>query len=445
MKDEKLQINQWLVELKTGDLRLFDTSSDITMSFDPIERLDPKGVHLLVLLAKHPGELVGKEQLLNRIWSDVVVTEDALTRCVSRLRKALNDSAKAPRVIETLPKRGYRLVAETVKWHRIASEVSAESQDTDLIAKEVITPEPTVVEKEQPAWQVWGVAILIFFAFVAGLYLVNPQEVDEVKDNEIALIISQADDYYTQMRRADNEMAIELYQQAIAMRPDSGQGQAGLANALVQQVLRWPNPASEPELLTTDLEGAIQSGRTATPEAEQKLNRALSLAQRAVRVSPNDARSHKALGFVYSAQQKFDLALASYHTAVEKEPDAWDAMINIGDVLEITGHDAEAIHYFEQAFAAMGRVYSSQTARVRPWYAALGAVIGDKYYSMGQIQDAEAWYRHVMSFAPFHEPAASGLVAVLMQQGDEQSAAVICEQFSQRVGINPCNNPTPQD
>ncbi len=48
------------------------------------------------------------------------------------------------------------------------------------------------------------------------------------------------------MRRQDNEMAIALYEQAVAMRPESGQGQAGLANALVQQVTRWPNPANMP-------------------------------------------------------------------------------------------------------------------------------------------------------------------------------------------------------
>ena len=438
MKDEKLQLNQWLVEVKTGDLRLFDTSSEHTMSFDPLERLDPKGVHLLVLLAKHPGDLVSKDQLLEKIWPDVVVTEDALTRCVSRLRKALNDNPKQPTVIETLPKRGYRLIAEQVKWHRSVNVDASESEAHVKTSDEISEVEPTVVEKDQPGWQLWAAAILIFGAFIAGLFIVNPQEIDDAKDNEVALIISQADDYYTQMRRADNEMAIELYQQAIAIRPDSGEGQAGLANALVQQVVRWPNPVSEPDLLTTDLEEAIRTGRTSTPEAIQKLNRALFLAQRAVRVSPGDARSHKALGFVLSAQQQYDLALDSYHTAIDKDPDAWDSMINIGDVLEITGRDAEAIPYFEQAFAAMGRVYSSQTARVRPWYAALGAVIGDKYFAMGQMQDAEAWYRHVLSFAPFNESAAVGLVAVLQLQGDEQSAARICEQFSQRIGIDPC-------
>jgi DNA-binding winged helix-turn-helix (wHTH) protein/TolB-like protein/tetratricopeptide (TPR) repeat protein len=65
---------------------------------------------LLLYLANHPGEVVSKERLLNEVWGSLDVSESALTRTVTELRQALGDSADAPRLLETIPKRGYRLI-----------------------------------------------------------------------------------------------------------------------------------------------------------------------------------------------------------------------------------------------------------------------------------------------------------------------------------------------
>ena len=73
-------------------------------------RLEPKIMQVLVCLADHHGELVTKEQLIRAVWADTFVTDDVLTRCISELRKALNDDSKQPRFIETIPKGGYRLL-----------------------------------------------------------------------------------------------------------------------------------------------------------------------------------------------------------------------------------------------------------------------------------------------------------------------------------------------
>ena len=67
-------------------------------------------VEVLVCLAESPGETVSKEQLIRRVWGDTFVTDDVLIRSISELRKALEDNPKAPRVIETIPRKGYRLL-----------------------------------------------------------------------------------------------------------------------------------------------------------------------------------------------------------------------------------------------------------------------------------------------------------------------------------------------
>lgn len=77
--------------------------------------VEPRVMNLLLCLAEKAGKTVTREELTARVWPDCHVGEDALNTCVSRLRRALQDDGREPRVIETVPKIGYRLVA-AVSW-----------------------------------------------------------------------------------------------------------------------------------------------------------------------------------------------------------------------------------------------------------------------------------------------------------------------------------------
>ncbi len=76
-------------------------------------RLQEQPFQLLVLLAERSGELVTRDEIRERLWSTdtYVVFEHSLNMAVNRLRSALNDSASSPRYIETVPRRGYRLIS----------------------------------------------------------------------------------------------------------------------------------------------------------------------------------------------------------------------------------------------------------------------------------------------------------------------------------------------
>src|SRR5436190_24350769 len=67
--------------------------------------LRPKSFALLQHLITHAGRLVTKDELLSKIWPNVIVTEDSLTRCVSEARAALGDTEQT--AIKTVSKRGY--------------------------------------------------------------------------------------------------------------------------------------------------------------------------------------------------------------------------------------------------------------------------------------------------------------------------------------------------
>jgi len=79
---------------------------------DQCRPLRPKLTDLLLLLAHHAGEVLTKDQILDHVWQTRFVSESALTRNVAELRQLLDDTVKPPRYVETIPKRGYRLVAE---------------------------------------------------------------------------------------------------------------------------------------------------------------------------------------------------------------------------------------------------------------------------------------------------------------------------------------------
>jgi TolB-like protein/tetratricopeptide (TPR) repeat protein len=71
-------------------------------------------MEVLVCLASRPGESISKETIIKTVWPDTFVSDDALIRCVFELRRVFGDDARAPGVIQTIPKRGYRLLIPAV-------------------------------------------------------------------------------------------------------------------------------------------------------------------------------------------------------------------------------------------------------------------------------------------------------------------------------------------
>jgi TolB-like protein/Tfp pilus assembly protein PilF len=75
-------------------------------------RLEPKAVDVLVFLIEHRGRVIEKSELLNAVWKETFVTQNAMTRVIGQLRKALGDDPRQARYIKTVQKRGYLFVAD---------------------------------------------------------------------------------------------------------------------------------------------------------------------------------------------------------------------------------------------------------------------------------------------------------------------------------------------
>jgi TolB-like protein/DNA-binding winged helix-turn-helix (wHTH) protein/Flp pilus assembly protein TadD len=92
-------------------------------------RLEPRVMDVLVYLAARAGVVVSKEELLAAVWGDAFVEEGALSQAIHSLRKVLRDDARQPRFIQTIPKRGYRLVAPVILEVPEAAEESRPSPE----------------------------------------------------------------------------------------------------------------------------------------------------------------------------------------------------------------------------------------------------------------------------------------------------------------------------
>lgn len=77
---------------------------------DGSSHLPPKAVEVLLCLAEQPGEIVSREKLLDRVWGVGHGSHEALSHAVSEIRHAFDDHHDSPHVVQTLPKRGYRLL-----------------------------------------------------------------------------------------------------------------------------------------------------------------------------------------------------------------------------------------------------------------------------------------------------------------------------------------------
>jgi transcriptional activator of cad operon len=101
-----LRVGAWCVDPRSGQIS----------RAGEIVRVEARTMKLLVCLAERAGEVVSIDDLLDQVWSGVVVTPDSVYQAVASLRRLLGDDARQPEYIATVPRLGYRMVAPVSPW-----------------------------------------------------------------------------------------------------------------------------------------------------------------------------------------------------------------------------------------------------------------------------------------------------------------------------------------
>ncbi|WND02812.1 winged helix-turn-helix domain-containing protein [Temperatibacter marinus] len=394
-------LGKWTIFPTTGHMQ--SPESSVTV--------EPKVMGLLLLLIESEGAVLSRTEIEQTLWPDVIVNEDTVARTVSRLRRALDDDAKNPIYIETLPKRGYRIISS------VEIPVSAKSPWLNNSLKLAIVS--------------FSIVLVISMIYISGGSGEAPLE-DKTAIQRMAL---RADDLYMRFTQQENEAAIALYEKILAMDSEHIMARAGLANALVQRVIRWPNGLKGANSVQESLDRNFYQ----TSEAIVTLKRAEALAKRAVRLDPNNADALKSLGLTYSTMNRLVEAKNMYARAIKIDDKAWEAMINLSEIHDIQGNNTASLEMLERAFKTMDDVYDIEPQRVGPWQAALGILIGHKKEKTGAVHEAEIWYRRTLQISPFEPEATKRLAAILRNSGDREQANQLCTVLKQKItGITEC-------
>jgi TolB-like protein/DNA-binding winged helix-turn-helix (wHTH) protein/Tfp pilus assembly protein PilF len=133
-----------------GDFRLIPGEELLLKDGTPIA-LTPKAFQTLFLLVKQRGHLVQKEELLNSIWGDAFVEEQAAAKTISAIRNALSEDSRKPEFIQTIPKRGYRFVGQV-------RETEATGNGMPVAAPPPVEPK-TTYPAEQPTLRRFSMTI----------------------------------------------------------------------------------------------------------------------------------------------------------------------------------------------------------------------------------------------------------------------------------------------
>jgi Tol biopolymer transport system component/DNA-binding winged helix-turn-helix (wHTH) protein len=128
--------------------------------------VEPRVMDVLVCLAEHAGEVVSRDQMLDELWGDAVVVEHVLTRAVSELRRLLKDDPETPLFIETIRKRGYRLVAPVLPL----PGRPADQTDQPAPFEPASLPEPHSVPPRAAGRAFWRVVLPLLLLLAAALF-----------------------------------------------------------------------------------------------------------------------------------------------------------------------------------------------------------------------------------------------------------------------------------
>ena len=108
-----LRIGEWTIDAGANALR----------SVHGVRKVQPRAMEVLVFLVSRAPETASIEEILDVVWDGRLVVDSAVHRCIRELRQALDDDAKNPTYIETIARRGYRILTQvTVENQRIISE-----------------------------------------------------------------------------------------------------------------------------------------------------------------------------------------------------------------------------------------------------------------------------------------------------------------------------------
>ena len=293
---------------------------------DRVVSVEPRVMSVLVCLARTPGKIKSVDELLDEVWAGQAHGDQAVYQAIGDLRKALHDDARAPRYIETIPKRGYRLIAPVSELYRVSGgeQVGGGS-----------------------AWSVtrgYSLVIVTVLVLVTWITLSNQARepgstVGHVRD---AYQARAYDHYMTGMnaltRRSgigQGDLAAAEFRRAIEIDPGFARAYTGLAEVLYRR----------------NLQAGIQAGMSRAESAAEIPDDVEDLLGKADELAPQLADMFVLRGRIAEDRGDVQAAESQYRAALQDAPDHVRALQGLASVLRERRQFAEARRLLDRALA----------------------------------------------------------------------------------------------
>lgn len=409
------RIHEWLVQPQLN----------VINSKDSTARIEPRVMEVLVYLAKNADQVVTKDSLMQTIWGGRFVTEEVITTCIFELRRALGDDARNPRFIQTVPKKGYRLIAPVIfTEEQTTSDCEQSSPHVESKSNEHNVARSARWWKPAAA----GATLMMFLAlFVAKTTLwpslrATESNVGKTVSNTPRTVSPEAIESYTKgrelwARRNEDALkkAIKQFERAIQLDPNYALPYTGLADAYIvletQNYLRREEagPAAKAAALRAlQMDDSLAEAHASVALVKLSYDWDWSGAEkefkRAIALNPNYAMAHNwysqyllaagrtdeclreitmasdldprslairmTAGLIHARLRQYDKAAEEFRRANEIDPNNSTALKSLGYIYEKKSMFKEAGAAYEKAATLAGmparKRLSRDLARSRP-------------------------------------------------------------------------------
>jgi DNA-binding winged helix-turn-helix (wHTH) protein/Flp pilus assembly protein TadD len=388
--------------------------------------LGPKVVETLLALVEHPGEVLGKAQLLDRIWPEGYVEEANLAQNIYVLRKTLRARWDSD-AIETVPRRGYRFTASVKRTQRVALT------EVPLIAEQG----PAPIAPTKPPFARWAVAIVSGVAAIAASLVLVASGAAHRAPATVALSdngarLYQIGRYYWNLRSRDGvSKSLSYFEQVVDSDPKSPSGYAALADAYAMM-------------------GDYGYG---TQKPAVYFARARGFAEKALAIDPDSAEAHAALGLIAMDRHDMRTGVAELRRAIALNPKYGPAREWYGVALVTEGRVKEGFDQLKRASdldplsvattAWLGSAayydrryrdaiaYAQQTLELSPQRTDVLVTMGEAYEAEGNISRAIDAFEKYRASSPYCRPEASALLAYAYALGHNLTEAHAQLQYAQ--------------
>jgi DNA-binding winged helix-turn-helix (wHTH) protein/tetratricopeptide (TPR) repeat protein len=370
-------------------------------------RLHDQPFTILSMLLEKPGEVVSREEIVQRLWGEdrtFVDFDQSLGAAVSKLRRALGDSASSPRYIETVRQRGFRMMMPVA-----------------------------IAPPDRPAQsRVWAALVALALLGTAAAYYWMRKPAGQETSNQAAYAAYQKGRYLWQQRTpAALERSAMFFQEAIDQDPKYARAYVGLADSYALR----------------NLYGAAQR--------REHFERARRAVHEALRLDPGLAEAHTTAAFIsFYYDWNWKVAEAGYRRAIEIDPNYATAYQWYAELLYYQGRSAEATRQIRRAHELnpqsvvigvqlaspdlTARKYEPAIARLResmkldPDFVLGRYMLGTALTELGRFEEALAEYHKIET----HNFGLTGLGYTYARAGDVASARKFLAKLIERAGRN---------